>query len=52
MIGGAALGARAIGDASGRILAAEWRRPDRVAPPRARVRLAPDPARRIAVDRP
>ncbi|WP_156483119.1 MULTISPECIES: hypothetical protein [Sphingopyxis] len=49
MTGGAALGSRAIGDASGRVLAIEWRGPDRAAPPRARVRLAPDPARRIAV---
>lgn len=51
MTGGAALGARAVGDTGGREVAREWAGPD-PALPRARVVVAPDPGRRIRVRRP
>lgn len=51
MTGGAALGARAIGDTGGRDAASEWAGPD-PALPRTCVAVAPDRGRRIRVRRP
>ena len=51
MIGGAALGARAIGGADNRNMASEWAGPD-PASPRPRVVVARDEGRRAAIRRP
>jgi hypothetical protein len=51
VIGGAALGARAISDAGSRDMASEWAGPD-PASPRSRIAVAPDDPRRTAIRRP
>lgn len=51
MIGGAALGMRAIGGAGSREVASEWAGPD-PALPRTRVVALPDAGRRMRVRRP
>lgn len=51
MIGGAALGARAIADTGGRDMASEWAGPD-PGLPRTRITVARDGKRRVPVRRP
>ena len=51
MIGGAALGARAIGEAGSRSMASEWAGAD-PALPRTRIAVARDRGRRVRVRKP
>jgi hypothetical protein len=54
MMGGSAMGSRAIGDVARRDLASEWGGPETGAerrPPQA-VRVIPEPSRRVTVRKP